>query len=186
MLVEVDACCRAETYRNTGEAGLDGGQPFVGETLLDRRGHLLATKAEQATCDAERDHVGAPFGNGLGYFLHRHFYDAGAGLGHHRRRLAAAGIADHKGLRSDLDFGAEAVGVQPVDANQEVELVGQTLDRMDGQAEQRRRFTAADLRAQGAGREPIPSGGAGRFEQGIPCGQSAGATAADDCDRDAR
>ena len=99
-------------------------EPLVGETLLDRREHLLDGKAQQAACDAKRDHVGSTFGNGFGHVLHRHVHDAGAGLGHHRRRLAAAGIADHQGLRSDLDFGAETVDVQPVDADHQVELIG--------------------------------------------------------------
>ena len=183
---EVDAGGRAESDLDAGEARLDGGRPLVGETFLDRREDLLDGKAEQPAGDAERDHVGAPVGDGLGHLLHRDFDDAGAGLGHHRRQVAAARIADHQGLRSGLDFGAETVGVQPVDADQQVEPVGQTFDRMDGQAQQPGRFTAADLRAHGAGKQAMPAGGAGRFEQGIPGGQRAGAAAANDRNRDAR
>ena len=110
-LVEIDGRRSAKSDLDAGEAGLDGDRPLVGETGLDRSEDLLGGKAQQAACDAERDHVGAAFGNGLGQVLHRHVDDAGANLGHHRRRLAAAGVADHQGLRSDLDFGAETVGV---------------------------------------------------------------------------
>ena len=176
----------AEADLDAGETRLDGGRPFVGQTFLDRREGLLDGKAEQPAGDAERDHVGAAVGDGLGHLLHRDFDDAGAGLGHHRRQVAAARIADHQSLRPGLDFGAETVGIQPVDADQEVELVGQAFDRVDGQAQQRRRFTAADLRAHGAGKQPMPAGGAGRFEQGIPGGQGAGAAAANDRNRDTR
>ena len=85
-----------------------------------------------------------------------------------------------------LDFGAETGGVQPVDSDHEVELVGQTFDRVIGQAQQPRRFTAADLRAHGAGKQPLPACGGGRFEQGIHGGQGAGAAAANDRNRDTR
>ena len=70
---------------------------------------LLDGKAEQPRGDAERDHVGAAVGDGLGHLLHRDFDDAGAGLRHHRRQVAAARIADHQSLRSGLDLGAETV-----------------------------------------------------------------------------
>ena len=109
LQVEIDARCRAEADLDAGQAGLDGGRALVGETLLDRRKHLLDGKAKQPAGNAERDHVGAPVGDGLGHLLHRNFDDAGAGLGYHRRQVAAAGIADHQSLRSGLDFGAETV-----------------------------------------------------------------------------
>ena len=86
----------------------------------------------------------------------------------------------------DFDFGAEAVGVEPVDADHQVELVGQTFDRMHGKAQQPSRFAAADLRAHGAGKQPMPSCGAGRLEQEVPGGQGAGAAAANDRDRNTR
>ena len=47
-----------------------------------------------------------------------------------RRQFAAARIADHQAVRSDLDLGAEAVGIEPVDADQQVEPVGQAFDRV--------------------------------------------------------
>ena len=109
-------------------------------------------KAEQAARDAERDHVGASVGDGLGHLLHRNFDDACAGFKDHRRRLAAARVADHQRLRAGLDLGAETVGVQPVDADKYVEFVGQTFDRMNGQAKQPCRLAAANLGAQGAGK----------------------------------
>ena len=127
-LLEVDAGGRhGKAGLDSGLAGLDGGRSLVGQAFFDRREHLLDGKAEQPAGDAERDHVGAPVGNGLGHVLHRDFDDARAGLGHHRRQVAAARIADHQGVRSGLDFGAETVGVQPVDADQEVEPVGQSI-----------------------------------------------------------
>src|SRR5450631_3292741 len=60
-----------------------------------------------------------------------------------------------------------SIGAKAVDADHEVEPVGQTFHRVDGQAKQPCRFTAADLGAHGAGKQPLPAGGDGRFEQGI-------------------
>ncbi len=134
LQAEIDARGGAEADLDAGQTGLDGGRALVGQTFLDRRKRLLDGKAEQPAGDAERDHVGAPVGDGLGHLLHRNFDDAGAGLRHHRRQVAAARIADHQSLRAGLDFGAETVGVQPVDADHEVEPVGQTFDRVNGQA----------------------------------------------------
>ena len=136
MRAEIDPSGCAESDLNSGVAGFDGGRSFVGETLLDRCEHLLDGQAQQPAGDAERDHVGTPIGNGLGHFLHRDFNDACAGLGHHRRQVAAAGVADHQGFRPDLDFSAETVGIEPVDADQQVKLVGQAFDRMNGQAKE--------------------------------------------------
>ena len=158
---------------------------LVGEALLDRREDLLDGEAEQPGGDAERDHVGAPVGNGLGHLLHRDVDDAGAGLGDHRRQVAAARVADHQGLRPGLDLRAETVGVEPVDADQKVEAVGQAFDRVVGKAQQGGRLAAADLRAHGAGKQAMPAGGAGRLQQAVAGGQRAGAAAADDRDRNA-
>ena len=123
LRVEVDTCCRVESDLDSGAAGLDGVRPLVGKTLRDRCEHLLDGKAKQPAGNAERDHVGPSVGDGLGHFLHRDFNDARPGLGHHWRRFAAAGIADHQGLRPGFDFTAKTVRVQPVDANDQVELV---------------------------------------------------------------
>ena len=132
-------------------AGVDGGRALLGQVLFHRGRHLLDREAEQPGGDAERDHVGAPVRNALGEFLERNFDDAGAGLAHGRRRLAAVGVADHQGLRAGLDFRAETVGIEPVDADQEVESVRHALDRVVGQPQQRRRLAAADLRARACG-----------------------------------
>ena len=81
-------------------------------------------------------------------------------------------------MRSDHDLGAETVGIEPVDADQQVELIGQAFDRFDGQAEQGGLLAAAVLGTHGSGENPQQAGGTGRFEQEIASGQRAGAAAA--------
>ena len=181
---ELDAGGGAEADLDAGKARLDGGVALVGEALLDRREDLLDGEAEQPGDDAERDHVGPPVGNGLGHLLHRDVDDAGAGFGDHRRQVAAARVADHQGLRPGLDFRAETVGVEPVDADQQVVAVGQRLNRLGGKAQQGGRFAAADLRAHGAGEQALPAGGARRLQQAVAGGERAGAAAAEDRDRE--
>ena len=92
---EIDPGGGAEADLDAGQTRLDGFRSLVGQTLRDRREGLLDGKAEQPRGDAERDHVGAAIGDGFGHLLHRNFDNAGAGLGYHRRQVAAARIADH-------------------------------------------------------------------------------------------
>ena len=124
LLVEIDRRRRAQSHFDTAQAGFDNGWSFVGETVFDGGEHLLGAEPQETARDAERDHVGPAFRDGLGQVLHRHLDDTGASFGDHWRRLAAERVTDHQGLRPDPDLRPETMGVQPVDANQEVKLVG--------------------------------------------------------------
>ena len=101
LQAEFDAGGGAEADLDAGQARLDGGRAFVGQTFLERRESLLDGETEQPGGDAERDHVGPSVGDSLGHLLHRHVDDAGAGFGDHRRQVAAARVADHQSLRPE-------------------------------------------------------------------------------------
>jgi hypothetical protein len=70
------------------------------------------------------------------------------------------------------------MSIQPVNADQEVKPVWEALDRMNGQPKESCCLTATNLGAQGPGKQPMPPGGTGGFEQGISSGQGPGAAAA--------
>ncbi len=93
------------------------------------------------------------------------------------RLLAAARIADHKTVRAELDFGAEPVGVEPVDADKQIEMVGHAFDRTVSEAQQGRGFAAADLRSHGPGQKTLPSGCACSLKDQISHRKCTGATA---------
>ena len=116
--------------------------------------------------------------------LYRDFDDAGAALRYARRRFAAPRVADDEAVRAGLELGAEALCVEPVDADHQVEAIGEAFDRTGGYAQQSGGLAAANLRADGRRQQAVPSGSAGGLEQKISGRQSTGATAAHDGDRE--
>ena len=57
--------------------------------------------------------------------------------------------------------------VEPIDADQKIELVGQARDRVVGDPYQGGGLAAANLRSDRAGQQPLPTGQARRFQQEI-------------------
>src|SRR5208283_2459034 len=97
-------------------------------------------------------------------------------------QVAAAWIADYQAVRADLDLGAKSIGVQPIDADQQIESIRKTLDRPTCQPDQRRRLATADLRTHGAREQAVPSGSGRGLEQQVARSERAGSAAADDGD----
>jgi hypothetical protein len=178
--IEFDCAGGAVARRDCRVAGLDGSRSFVSQPLFDQRIDDLGIEAEQFCRDAERDHVGPSIRNGLRHVLERDFDDAGAGGGHHRRQVTATRIADHQAVRTDVDFGSEALGVEPIDADQDIVAIGQAFHRPRGKPHHRGGFTAPNLRADRAREEPVPPGRAGRFQQEVARGQRASPAASDE------
>jgi len=82
-----------------------------------------------------------------------------------------------------LNLVAETLRIEPIYSDYEIELVGQTFDRLGTKPQQRRSFPTADLRTDRARQKPLPAGGTCGFEQKAACSQGAGAAAAHDCKR---
>ena len=108
-----------------------------------------------------------------------------AALDEYLRRFALLGVAQHHARRIERNLVGEAVDILPVDADQDIEAVVETLDRRLRKAQQRRRFAAADLRPAGAHHQAVPAGLGRNFEQQVACGHHTGAAAARDRDRNA-
>jgi hypothetical protein len=170
---------------NAGPARRDRALAFLGEPFFDHHVDLPRRKPEQAGQNPERDHVRPPAGNSGGEFFQFYIDDARAAVAENGWRIARSGIANDERFRSGENLGAEALRVQPVDADHQVVALRHAFDRMRRDAQQRSRFAAANLRAKRAGRQPLPTRGAGGFQQHVARGQRAGAPAADDRDRDA-
>ena len=97
-------------------------------------------------------------GIALAIFLNGTCAEARAALDEHLGRVALVGVADHQACGIERNFVGEAVDVLPVDADHQVEAVVEAIDRACGDAQQRRRLAAADLRAAGAHHQAVPAG----------------------------
>ena len=182
---EIEAGGGGHARLQSGAARLDCGRAFVGQPLLDHRHDNVLREPEQAGGNAERDHVRAPVGNGFRHFLDRDLDHACTAAADRGRQVAAARVADHQAMRRRLDFGAETMGVEPIDTDEEIEMFRRAFDRAARQTQQGRGFPAADLRTYGPRQQSVPSRRACRFKEEIAGGQRTGAAAAKNCDGNA-
>ena len=115
--------------------------------LLDNLLQDLLVEPEQARGGAERDHVGAPAGIGFRELCKRQVDDPRPRRRESCGRRPGTWVTDNEAAGSERNFGFEALRADPVNAHQQIDLVGETLDGPRCEAQQGCRLAAADLRS---------------------------------------
>ena len=176
--------CRLGPDPQAGEACLLGRLALGLQHLQDHRTQLVHRHANQLCHQPGCDHVLTPALHRLGQLPDRAFDQRAVGLAHRARRRAGLGVADHQPAGRHRHRADEAVGVLPVDGHQDVEFLGHAGRGGGAEPDQRRRLATANLRADRAGEQAVPSGLARRFQQQRTCGDRPGAAGADDGEGD--
>jgi hypothetical protein len=168
-----------------GDVGADDLLTLLRELPLDRAGERVARQIQCARQDAHRHDVLREGGAGFvdRQLLEWHARHAGLEPLRERyllRRRLVHLVDENEGVVVGHELGAEPAVVGPVEGDEDVEIVALRLHGPRRQPHPDRRFTAADLRAEGLDQhaeQPFPRG---HLNQQLTGGHHAVATGAGD------
>ena len=158
-------CKAAGTIRCLSHAGFDAFSSglhdvfaLVGKLGADNRHQTFDRQADHAGCQAQSDHILSPAGHFLCQVLHGDLDNRGTGCGNGVGHLAAFGVTNNQAIGLQRHLGGEAVGIVPVDRNQQIVALAHAIHRMIAKTQQCGGFPAANLWSDGPVHDAVEAG----------------------------